>query len=75
MNKIYILEGKNGEVLAILSNREDKTYSQFREECTEAAEESNNDFYSVKDILVSMYGYEVVDVVGGFETNKKKGAI
>ncbi|WP_250674408.1 hypothetical protein LZ906_017510 (plasmid) [Paraclostridium ghonii] len=74
MNKIYILEGKNGEVLTILSNKEEKTYSEFREDCLAASCENDNDFYSVKDILVNMYGYEVVDVIGGFETNKKKGA-
>ena len=69
--KIFILEAK-GEVLTVLTHKEDKTYMDFKEECTEAGADANNDFYTIKDSLTTMFGYEVVDVVGGYEVNKKK---
>lgn len=74
MNKIFILEGKQGEVLAILSNKEDITYSDFNNMCQEIAETCDNDFYVVKDKLVNEMDFSVVDVAGGFICNKRKGA-
>lgn len=74
MNKIFILEGKQGEVLAILSNKEDITYSDFNNMCSEIAETCDNDFYVVKDKLINEMEFSIVDVAGGFICNKRKGA-
>lgn len=70
--RIYILEAK-GEVLTVLTNKENKSYGDFKREVEEAGMDNNNDFYTVKDILISMYGYEVVEVAGSAEVSKKKG--
>lgn len=70
--KIYILEAK-GEVLSVLTHKDNKSYIEFKKEVEEAGEDCNNDFYTVKDILISLYGYEVVEVAGSAEVAKKKG--
>lgn len=70
--RIYILEAK-GEVLTVLTNKENKSYGDFKREVEEAGMDNNNDFYTVKDILVNLYGYEVVEVAGSTEVSKKKG--
>lgn len=70
--RIYILEAK-GEVLNVLTHRENKSYMEFKKEVEEAGEDCNNDFYTVKDVLISLYGYEVVEVAGSAEVAKKKG--
>ena len=68
--KIYTLENKN-EILAILTHQDNMRYRRFKEICLEANEE---DFYTLKDILVSDYGFKVVEACGGFEVSKRKGA-
>lgn len=71
--KIYTLESKN-EVLSILSHKDNISYRDFKRMCLEANNEAENDYYVLKDILVSDYGFEVVEAVGGFEVTKKKGS-
>lgn len=71
--KIFILEAK-GEVLNVLTHAEDKTYMEFKQDCLAAGEEANNDYYTVKDNLINELGYELVDVIGGYEVNKRKGS-
>ena len=70
--KIYTLESKN-EVLAILTHQDNISYRRFKEICLEASQEAENDFYTLKDILVSDYNFEVVEACGGFEVSKAKG--
>ncbi|MGL5348249.1 MAG: hypothetical protein ACRDA3_12930 [Peptostreptococcaceae bacterium] len=72
--KIYTLEAK-GEVLAILTHKDNMSYRMFKEICQEATEEAENDFYTLKDILTDEQGFEIVEAVGGFEVSKKKGAL
>lgn len=70
--RIYILEAK-GEVLSVLTHKDNKSYMEFKKEVEEAGEDCNNDFYTVKDVLISLYGYEVVEIAGSAELVKKKG--
>ena len=71
--KIYTLEAK-GEVLTILTHRENISYRDFKNICLEVSEEVDNDFYTLKDILINDKGFSVVEVGGGFEVSKRKGA-
>ena len=71
--KIYTLENKN-EVLVILTHQDNMNYREFKRICSEVNEEAENDFYTLKDILVSDYGFKVVEACGGFEVSKRKGA-
>lgn len=71
--RIYILEAK-GEVLSVLTHDDNKSYMDFRKEVEEAGADCNNDFYTVKDVLISLYGYKVVEVAGSAEVTKKKGS-
>ena len=71
--KIYTLTNK-GEVLAIFKHNDNMSYRKFKEICIEANNEADNDFYTLKDILVSDYGFKVVEACGGFEVSKRKGA-
>ena len=73
--KIYTLENKNSEVLAILSHSDNMSYRDFKRICLEANNEAESDYYVLKDILVSDYGFNVVERIGGFEVNKKKGSL
>ena len=73
--KIYTLESKNSEVLAILSHSDNMNYRDFKRICLEANNEADSDFYVLKDILVSDYGFKTVEKIGGFEVNKKKGSL
>ena len=73
--KIYTLENKNSEVLAILSHPDNMSYRDFKRICLEANNEAESDYYVLKDILVSDYGFKVVERIGGFEVNKKKGSL
>ena len=73
--KIYTLESKNSEVLAILSHSDNMSYRDFKRICLEANNEAESDYYVLKDILVSDYGFNVVERIGGFEVNKKKGSL
>ena len=73
--KIYTLENKNSEVLAILSHSDNMNYRDFKRICSEANNEAENDYYILKDILVSDYGFKLVEKIGGFEVNKKKGSL
>ena len=70
--KIYTLESKN-EVLSILTHKDNISYREFKRLCSEANQEAENDYYVLKDMLTSEYGFELVDAVGGFEVSKKKG--
>ena len=71
--KIYTLENKN-EIIAILTHSDNMSYRDFKNICLEAAEGTENDFYSLKDILVNDYKFQVVEACGGYEVNKKRGA-
>ena len=66
--KIYTLTNK-GEVLAIFKHNDNMSYRKFKEICLEASQEAENDFYTLKDILVSDYNFEVVEACGGFEVS------
>ena len=71
--KIYTLENKN-EILAILTHSDNMSYRDFKNICQEASEGTENDFYSLKDILINDYKFQVVEACGGYEVNKKRGA-
>ena len=72
--KIYTLENKN-EILAILTHNDNMSYRDFKNICLEASEGTENDFYSLKDILINDYKFQVVEACGGYEVNKKKGSM
>ena len=72
--KIYTLESKN-EVLSILTHKDNISYREFKRLCSEANQEAENDYYVLKDMLTSEYGFELVDAVGGFEVSKRKGSL
>ena len=71
MRKVYILEQK-GEILAMLTHTE-KTYIEFQSEKEEITKEGNTDFHTVKGILTSLYGYELMEIVASAEVSKRKG--
>ena len=71
--KIYTLENKN-EILAILTHKDNMSYRDFKNICQEASEGTENDFYSLKDILINDYKFQVVVNCGGYEVAKKKGS-
>ncbi|HSQ88718.1 hypothetical protein, partial [Romboutsia sp.] len=73
-NKIFTLESKTGEVLAILTTKEEMTYTEFYQVCKDAGEEFENDFYMVKDKLINELEFETVEVLGGYTVNKRRGA-
>ncbi|MBP3914810.1 hypothetical protein [Clostridium sp.] len=70
MRKVFILESK-GEILAMLTHTE-KTYIEFQSEIEEITKEST-DFHTVKGILTSLYGYELMEIVASAEVTKRKG--
>ena len=70
MKKVFILEQK-GEILAMLTHTE-KTYIEFQSEIEEITKEST-DFHTVKGILTSLYGYELMEIVASAEVTKRKG--
>ena len=70
--KIYTLENKN-EVLAILTHQDSMSYREFKRICTEVNNEAENDFYTLKDILINDYNFIPVEACGGFEVSKTKG--
>ena len=72
--KIYTLENKN-EILAILTHSDNMSYRDFKNICQEASEGTENDFYSLKDILINDYKFQVVEACGGYEVNKKNGSM
>ena len=72
MRKVFILEQK-GEILAMLTHTE-KTYIEFQSEIEEITKEGNTtDFHTVKGILTSLYGYELMEIVASAEVTKRKG--
>ena len=71
MRKVFILENK-GEILAMLTHTE-KTYIEFQSEIEEITREGNSDFHTVKGILTSLYGYELMEIVASAEVTKRKG--
>ena len=71
MRKVYILEQK-GEILAMLTHTE-KTYIEFQSEIEEITKEGSTDFHTVKGILTSLYGYELMEIVASAEVTKRKG--
>lgn len=72
MRKVFILEQK-GEILAMLTHTE-KTYIEFQSEIEEITKENNTmDFHTVKGILTSLYGYELMEIVASAEVTKRKG--
>ena len=70
MKKVFILENK-GEILGMLTHTE-KTYIDFQSEVEEVTKE-NTDFHTVKGILTSLYGYELMEIVASAEVTKRKG--
>ena len=70
MKKVFILESK-GEILGMLTHTE-KTYIEFQSEIEEVTKEST-DFHTVKGILTSLYGYELMEIVASAEVTKRKG--
>ena len=70
MKKVFILESK-GEILGMLTHTE-KTYIEFQSEIEEITKEST-DFHTVKGILTSLYGYELMEIVPSAEVTKRKG--
>ena len=70
MKKVFILESK-GEILGMLTHTE-KTYIEFQSEIEEVTKE-NTDFHTVKGILTSLYGYELMEIVASAEVTKRKG--
>ena len=71
MKKVFILENK-GEILAMLTH-ENKSYIEFQSEIEEVTKENNADFHTVKGILTSLYGYELMEIVASAEVTKRKG--
>ena len=71
MRKVFILEQK-GEILAMLTHTE-KTYIEYQSEVEEVMKEGNTDFQTVKGILTSLYGYELMEIVASAEVTKRKG--
>ena len=71
MKKVFILEQK-GEILAMLTHNE-KTYIEFQSEIEEITKEGSVDFHTVKGILTSLYGYELMEIVASAEVTKRKG--
>ena len=71
MKKVFILENK-GEIMAMLSHDE-KTYIEFQSEIEEITKEGSTDFHTVKGILTSLYGYELMEIVASAEVTKRKG--
>lgn len=71
--KIFTLESKNGDILAILKSNENINYYDFLETCKEIGEEFDNDFFIVKDKLINEMGFEEVSFLGGYVVNKRKG--
>lgn len=71
--KIYTLEAR-GEVLSILTHKDNISYREFKRLCTEANNEAENDYYVLKDMLLNDYGFQLVEATGGFEVSKKKGS-
>ena len=69
----YTLESKN-EVLAILTHQDNISYRKFKEICLEASQQAENDFYTMKDILISDYNFRLVEACGVFEVAKKRGS-
>ena len=49
------------------------SYRKFKEICVEANNEADNDFYTLKDILINDYNFISVEACGGFEVSKAKG--
>ena len=71
MKKVFILESK-GEILGMLTHTE-KTYIEFQSEVEEIIKENVADFHTVKGILTSLYGYELMEIVASAEVTKRKG--
>ena len=71
MKKVFILESK-GEILGMLTHTE-KTYIEFKSEIEEIEREGSVDFHTVKGILTSLYGYELMEIVASAEVTKRKG--
>ena len=71
MKKVFILENK-GEILAMLTHTE-KTYIEFQSEIEKITKEGSTDFHTVKGILTSLYGYELMEIVASAEVTKRKG--
>ena len=70
MRKLFILESK-GEIMGVLTH-ENKSYVDFQSEVEEVTKESA-DFHTVKGILTSLYGYELMEIVASAEVTKRKG--
>ena len=51
---------------------ENKSYIEFKSEIEEIAKEGT-DFHTVKGILISLYGYELMEIVASAEVTKRKG--
>lgn len=73
MTKIFTLENKQGDILSILTSKDDINYYDFLNICKEVGEEFDNDYFIVKDKLINEMGFEEVSFLGGFTVSKRKG--
>ncbi len=73
--RIYTLENKNSEVLAILTHEDNMSYREFMRLCEEANIEAQNNFFVLKDMLINDYRFKLVENAGGYEVSKKKGSL
>ena len=72
MKKLFILESK-GEIMGVLTD-ENKSYLEFQSEIEDITKEGNTtDFHTVKGILTSLYGFEIMEIVASAEVTKRKG--
>ena len=65
--KSYFGYGSRTKLISEIQSRE------FKNICSEASQEAENDFYTLKDILINDYKFEIVEACGGFEVSKAKG--
>lgn len=74
MNRIFALEVK-GEIIGLLKHNE-LGYMDFIRICEEIKEKAGtNDVYTVKASLIEEYGFEDVQLMGGYEVTKRKGVL
>ena len=73
MNRVFTLEVK-GEVVGLLKHNE-IGYMDFVRICEDIKAATGNDIYTVKAKLIEEYGFEDVQLMGGYEVTKRKGVL
>lgn len=71
--KIFTLESKNGDILAILESKDDINYYDFLQICKDVGEDCDNDFFIVKDKLINEMQFSEVSFLGGYVVSKRRG--